>query len=105
MFTKCFIGEDTDMGNDSFRDIIITFSENEMVPRVMVFWNDSVKACVNGSELIQALTKLEKAGVKILVAGHALNNLKLKSSLRVGNLANHFDLVAAINKVQKVVTF
>ena len=80
MFTKCFVGEDDEMGCDSFRDIIITLSENEMVPRIIVFWNNSVQACVKGSEHLQPLTKLEKSGVKILVSGHALNVLKLKNS-------------------------
>jgi hypothetical protein len=105
MFTKEFVGENDDLGKASFRDIIITMSESEMVPRVLVFWNKSVKACVEGSELLLQLNTIERAGVRILVAGHALDNLNLKHSLRVGKLANHFDLMEAINKVQKVVTF
>ncbi len=105
MFTKCYVGENDDIGKSSFRDIIITLSESEMVPRVLVFWNNSVKACVEGSDLILQINKIERAGVKILVAGHALDSLGLKHSLRVGKLANHFDLVESINKVQKVVTF
>ena len=105
MFTKPYIGEKDPMGKSSFCDILITLSESEMVPRTIVFWNNSVKACVEGSEILGALHKLEKAGVRILVAGHALDKLNLKQSLRAGKLANHFDLVEAINKVQKVVTF
>lgn len=105
MFTKYGVGDENEMGRGSFRDIIITLSESELVPRVIAFWNTSVKACVENSDLLSALNKLEQAGVKILVAGHALNALELKKLLRVGRLANHFDLITAINKVQKVVTF
>jgi hypothetical protein len=105
MFTRMYIGENDDLGMSSFRDIIITLSESELVPRTIVFWNNGVKACVEGSPLIPALNKIERLGVRILVAGHALDRLDLKSDLRVGKLANHFDLMSAINQVQKVVTF
>ena len=105
MFTKLGIGDESKLGEISFKDTIVTYSESEMVPRIIVFWNNAVKACVEGSELLDALSNLEKAGVKILVASHALNELNLKASLRVGLLANHLDLIDAINRVQKVVTF
>ncbi|MEW6711328.1 MAG: hypothetical protein AB1403_16005 [Candidatus Riflebacteria bacterium] len=105
MFTRLYIGENDDLGKASFRDIIITLSESELVPRTLVFWNNAVKACVEGSPLVAALHKIERLGVKILVAGHALDLLNLKSDLRAGKLANHFDLMDAINQVQKVVTF
>lgn len=103
MFTRLYVGENDEMGKSSFRDILITLSESELVPRTLVFWNNSVKACVDGSPLLPALNKIEKLGVRILVAGHALDKLNLKSALRVGKLANHFDLLDAINQVQKVV--
>lgn len=105
MFTRIYVGENDSLGKASFRDIIITLSESELVPRTLVFWNNAVKACVEDSPLLVAIHKIERLGVRILVAGHALDSLGLKSSLRVGKLANHFDLMNAINQVQKVVTF
>lgn len=105
MFSRLYIGENDDIGKASFRDVIITLSESELVPRTLVFWNNAVKACTEGSPLIPAIHKIERLGVRILVAGHALDLLRLKSELRVGKLANHFDLLDAINQVQKVVTF
>lgn len=105
MFTCLYIGENDDLGKASFRDILISLSESELVPRTIVFWNNSVKACVEGSPLLNTLNQLEKLGVRILVAGHALDQFGLRSELRCGKLANHFDLIEAINQVQKVVTF
>lgn len=105
MFSRLYIGENDELGKASFRDIILTLSESELVPRTVVFWNNAVKACVEGSPLIPTLHKIERLGVRILVAGHALETLNLKRALRVGKLANHFDLIEAINQVQKVVTF
>lgn len=105
MFSRLYIGENDDLGKGSFRDIIVTLSESELVPRTLVFWNNAVKACVEGSPLVSYLHKIERLGVRILVAGHALDLLGIKSDLRAGKLANHFDLMEAINQVQKVVTF
>ncbi|MGM0599306.1 MAG: hypothetical protein ACQETH_05740 [Candidatus Rifleibacteriota bacterium] len=104
MFTKLYIGENDELGKASFRDILITLSESELVPRTLVFWNNAVKACVEGSPLVPTLNKIERLGVRILVAGHALEQLELKSEMRAGKLANHFDLIEALSKVQKVVS-
>ncbi len=105
MFSKTFIGEDDEMGRNAINDILVTLSESEIVPKYIVFWNNAVKLCVEDSELLSVINRLEKYGVRILVAGHALDKLNLKSSLRVGKLANHFDLIDAINQVQKVINF
>lgn len=105
MFTKPFVGEDDELGKSTIEGIIVALSECEMVPKVIVFWNNAVKLCVEGSKLLEPISRLERYGVRILVSGHSLDKLNLKSSLRVGKLANHFDLVEAINKVQKVTTF
>lgn len=105
MFTKPYIGEDDELGHISIKDLLLTLSESEMVPKYIAFWNNAVKLCIEESEVLSAINRLEKYGVKILVAGLALDKLKLKSSLRVGNLANNFDLIEAISQVQKVITF
>ena len=105
MFSKTFVGEDDEMGRNAVNDILVTLSESEIVPKYIVFWNNAVKLCVEDSELLSVINRLEKYGVRILVAGHALDKLNLKSSLRVGKLANHFDLIDAINQVQKVINF
>lgn len=105
IFSKPYIGEDDELGRSAIGDILTTLSESEVVPRYIAFWNNAVKVCTEDSKHLSVLNKLEKFGIKILVAGNALDKLNLKSSLRVGKLANHFDLVEAINQVQKVVNF
>lgn len=105
MFTRPYIGDPGDLGTDAFRNLIITLSESEIVPRIVVFWNNAVRACVDQSTLLASIVKIEKAGVKILVSAHALESLNLKTKLRVGKLANNLDLLDAINKTQKVVSF
>ncbi len=105
MFTRLYVGENDELGKASFRDILIALSESELIPRTLVFWNNAVKACVEGSPLLATINKIEKLGVRVLVAGHALEKLGIKGDLRVGKLANHFDLLDAVNQVQKVINF
>lgn len=89
----------------SFRHLLVTLAASEIIPRFLVFWNRAARVCIEGSKLLPTLVQLERAGVRILVSAHALERMKAKNRLRVGRLANHFDLLEAINKVQKVVTF
>jgi len=105
IFTRLYLGARGKLGMESFKNLVITLSESEIVPRVLVFWNSSVKACVEGSPLLPAIGKIERNGVRVLVSGYALERLHLKAKLRLGKLANNFDLLEAIHKAQKVVSF
>ncbi len=105
IFTRLFLGEKSPMGRRSLKNLLVTLSESEVVPRVLVFWNNAVKICLEGSPLLPALAKIERTGVRILVSGYALERLKMKGQLRIGKLANNFDLLEAIHKAQKVVSF
>ncbi|MBF0503202.1 MAG: hypothetical protein HQM09_23950 [Candidatus Riflebacteria bacterium] len=105
IFTAPYIGTRDPLGRASFQDFIITLSESEILPRTLVFWNHAVQACIEGSPLLGPLAKIERTGVRILVSGPALDKLDQKSKLRIGKLANNFDLLDAIHKANKVVNF
>lgn len=105
IFTHYYLGSKDAIGRKSFKNLIVTLSESEIVPKVLVFWNHAARACLDGSSLVPVLHKIEQAGVKVLVSGFFLEKFNLKDRLRVGKLANNFDLLAAIHKAQKVVSF
>ncbi|MFZ2959684.1 MAG: hypothetical protein WA705_22605 [Candidatus Ozemobacteraceae bacterium] len=105
MFSSPYIGTHDPMGKKSFEDFLVTLSESEILPRILIFWNNAVKACLEGSNLLTALAKIERTGVRILVSGSALDQLDKKNKLRIGKLANNFDLLDAIHKATKIVTF
>ena len=105
IFTGLSMGARSKLGRAAFINLIKTLSESEIVPRTIVFWNNAVKACLENSPLLSALARIERAGVKILVSTHALEKLGAKNKLRAGKLANTIDLLEAIHKSQKVVSF
>ncbi|MBF0548727.1 MAG: hypothetical protein HQM08_30160 [Candidatus Riflebacteria bacterium] len=105
VFAAPFLGSADKFGRRAFKDLIITLSESEIVPRTIVFWNRAVLACLDRSPLLEALAKIERNGVRILVSAFAIEKLKAKSRLRIGKLANYLDFLEVIHKSQKVVTF
>ena len=105
VFTRTYLGSKDKIGRLSFKNLVVTLSESEIVPKVLVFWNHAAKACLQGSSLLPFISKIEQNGVKVLVSGLYLEKFHLKEKLRVGKLANNFDLLEAIHKAQKVVSF
>jgi hypothetical protein len=105
IFTRLYLGENDPLGKEALANLIMTLAESEVLPRVLVFWTHAVRMCVEGSALLPALAKIERAGSRVLVSAHALEAFHLKPALRAGKLANNLDLLEAINKAQKVVSF
>jgi hypothetical protein len=105
VFTKLYIGEDEEMGRKAFSDFLVTISESHPLPKGLVFWNRAVLACVEKSETLGIILKLEEQGVNILVSDSALLSLKIKNTLRTGKPTSYFELLEAISKAQKIITF
>ncbi|MBF0408128.1 MAG: hypothetical protein HQM10_12295 [Candidatus Riflebacteria bacterium] len=105
MFTAPYLGSRDKHGRRSFKDFLTATSESEVVPRTIVFWNRSVIACFEGSPILPALSRLDKSGVKILVSAQAINRMKAMDRLVTGKLANYTDLLDAMHKSQKIITF
>ncbi|MDD2493679.1 MAG: sulfurtransferase-like selenium metabolism protein YedF, partial [Tissierellia bacterium] len=66
-------------------------------PSFMILLNGGVKLTTQGSESIEDLIKLEKAGVKIVSCGTCLVFLEIKGKLLVGEVSNMYDIVETIN--------
>lgn len=105
VFTGLFLGSDTELGRKSFTDFITTLAETDQLPKAIVFWNEAVEACTESREELSSLIKLEKLGVKILLCSSAVTKLNIQTMIRVGKIANHFDLIHEINSAQKVINF
>lgn len=105
MFTKLYIGEDSEMGRRAFVDLLTALSESHPLPKAMVFWNSAVLACVEKSETLDIINKLEGQGVNIMVGDAALLTLKAKNTLRAGKPTSYFELLEAISKAQKIINF
>ena len=83
---------DEKLGSILMKSFIYTVSETEPYPSTIVFYNGGVKLTVEGSEVLDDLINLEKAGVEIISCGTCLDFLGLKDKLKVGTISNMYTI-------------
>lgn len=86
------------------RGFIYTLTELDRKPSTIIFMNDGVRLTVKGSESIENIQILEKAGVKILVCGTCLDYLNLTVELEIGQISNMYDIAEEIMHSPSVLT-
>ena len=93
-----------ELGMLLMRGFIYTLTELDRKPSTIIFMNDGVRLAVKGSESIENIQILEKAGVKILVCGTCLDYLKLTEKLEVGQISNMYDITENFMNASSVLT-
>ena len=78
-------------------------SGHKPMPERAVFMNAGVKLTTEGSELLDEIRALEDAGVRVLSCGTCLDYFHLKDNLKVGQVTNMQDTVAALMTADWVV--
>lgn len=89
-------GGDDELGALLMRAFIGTLGEVEPAPRRLVLMNGAVRLAVQGAESLDALRKLEAAGIEILACGTCLKFFKLEDKLAVGRISNMYELAGAL---------
>jgi len=82
-----------ELGRTLMKAFVNALSENEVVPKKILMVNSGVKLACTGSELIEALRKLEERGVEILVCGTCLNYFNLMKEIKVGKVSNAYEIL------------
>jgi selenium metabolism protein YedF len=82
-----------ELGRTLMKAFLNALSENEVIPQKIIMVNSGVKLACTGSELIEALRKLEQRGVEILVCGTCLNYFNLIEEIKVGKVSNAYEIL------------
>ena len=77
--------------------------EHNTLPPAICFYTDGVKLVVEGSPLLERLSQLERAGVR-LISSTCLGYFGLMEKVRVGMAGGMPDIIEAQAKAGKVVT-
>lgn len=85
-----------DLGKILMKSFLYSLSETKPYPSFLIFLNSGVKLTTAGSESIDDLRKIEKAGVKIVSCGTCLDFFEIKDKLEVGKVTNMYDIVETI---------
>jgi len=89
-------GGDDELGVLLMRSFLKTQAQLERGPDAIIFYNDGVKLCCEGSLLLDDLRSLEAAGIEIIACGTCLNFFELAESLRVGRVTDMLEIASRL---------
>ncbi len=82
-----------ELGEKLMTAFLYTLTEINTPPTCIIFMNSGVYLCVEGSDSLDNLIKLNNKNIEILVCGTCLNFFDLTDKLRVGKISNMYDIV------------
>lgn len=92
-----------ELGRLLLKNFIHTLLEVNKLPDRIVFLNTGVFLTAEGSDVLEALDKLENMGVDILSCGLCLDFFMLKSKLKVGITTNMLSIAESLLTAQLVI--
>lgn len=95
---------DSELGFNLAKMAIFTLSESENIPSYILFMNEGVKLPAGEEDqIIDNLNTLIDKGTEVLVCGTCLNFYGLSDKLRAGKVSNMYDILGAMQNVNKVI--
>jgi selenium metabolism protein YedF len=94
---------DDELGALLMRSFLKTQAQLERKPDAIIFYNDGVKLCCEGSLLVDDLEELEAAGIEIIACGTCLNFFQLADRLRVGRVTDMLEIASRLADAGSIV--
>ena len=95
---------DDDLGALLLRSFLKTQAQLDHNPDAIIFYNDGVKLCCQGSLLLDDLRALESAGIEIIACGTCLNFFELAGSLEVGRVTDMLEIASRLAEAGSIVS-
>lgn len=89
---------DRELGSKLIGSFIYSLTEQDELPKSILFYNSGVKIPTENDKAIEDLKKLKEAGVEILSCGLCLNFYGLTEKLAVGEVTNMYKIVEVLRK-------
>ena len=94
---------DDELGALLLRSFLKTQAQLDRKPEAILFYNDAVKLCCEGSLLLEDLRALESAGIEIIACGTCLNFFELDDQLRVGRVTDMLEIASRLADAGSIV--
>lgn len=94
---------DDELGSLLLRSFLKTLLQLDRGPDAVVFYNDGVKLCCEGSQLLDDLRSLEQGGVEIIACGTCLNYFGLADRLAVGRVTDMLEIASRLAAAGSIV--
>ena len=101
--TNCLGSGDDTLGATLMKGFLYALSQQERLPRTILFYNGGAKITTEGSVSIEDLKNMEAQGVEIRTCGTCLNYYGLTDKLAVGSVTNMYDIVETMTSAGKVI--
>ena len=101
--TNCLGSGDDTLGATLMKGFLYALSQQERLPRTILFYNGGAKVTTEGSVSIEDLKNMEAQGVEIRTCGTCLNYYGLTDKLAVGSVTNMYDIVETMTSAGKVI--
>lgn len=101
--SDCMGNGDDELGRTLMKGFIYALSQQDPLPKTILFYNGGVKLAVKGAVSVEDLKTMEAQGVQILACGTCLNYYGLTEELAVGSVTNMYAIVEAMNGADKVI--
>ena len=92
-----------ELGKNLLKAFLYALSQQERLPRTILFYNGGAKVTTEGSVSIEDLKNMEAQGVEIRTCGTCLNYYGLTDKLAVGSVTNMYDIVETMTSAGKVI--
>jgi len=94
---------DADLGELLLRSFLKTQSQLETKPSAILFYNDGVKLCCQGSILIDDLRALASENIEIIACGTCLNFFELADHLEVGRVTDMLEIASILAQAGRLI--
>jgi len=92
---------DEELGKTLLKGFIYTFTEMEVLPKTILFYNAGAKVTAVGSESVEDLRELEERGVEILTCGACVNYYGLE--VGAGSVTNMYSIIEKQMDAERII--
>ena len=94
---------DDDLGGLLLRSFLKTQAQLETKPSAIIFYNEGVKLCCQGSLLIDDLRGLEADGIEIIACGTCLSFFDMADQLEVGRVTDMLEIATTFAQAGRLI--
>lgn len=94
---------DDKLGRNLMKAFIFSLTQQDNLPDTILCYNGGVKLASNGSESLEDLAGLSRAGVRILSCGTCLDFYGLREELAVGTVTNMYEIVEILEQAGSII--
>lgn len=96
------VGDDV-LGRQLLKAFLYALSQQETLPKTILFYNGGAKMTVEGSSALEDLKAMEAQGVEIFTCGTCLNHYGLAEKLAVGSVTNMYAIAEKMTGAYRIV--